>query len=278
MKKFFITLLILIIAGGVVFYFGWVQIQVPAEGYAVIFSKTHGYDEKVIKPGDFTWRWQRLIPTNVKLHVFEPEIHETTVSVNGTLPSGALYAKYLKGAPDFSWEIEVYLRSTLRPEELPSLLREEHISEDNISDYFDSVSKKVKGTITPRVRDYLGGSGPTRNALADFTDLEETLRGALSNSFPAVDFMEVHISSVDVPDFDLYRKGKDHYLEMVEVENRIRREETERAAAEDVTKNRDLTILKEYGKILSDYPILMDYLELKGSFSELSASEVSKAE
>ena len=40
MKKALVTLIILLVLGGVVFYFGWVQIRLPADACAVIFTSS----------------------------------------------------------------------------------------------------------------------------------------------------------------------------------------------------------------------------------------------
>jgi hypothetical protein len=57
MKKFIFLFIILLIAGGCAFFFGWIQILIPAETYAVAFTKTGGFDDEVIEPGKFVWRW-----------------------------------------------------------------------------------------------------------------------------------------------------------------------------------------------------------------------------
>jgi hypothetical protein len=273
MKKFFITILILIIAGGVVFYFGWIQIQIPSEGYAVFFSKTQGYDEEVIRPGEFVWRWQRLIPTNVTLHTFQPKIREHTVTVEGELPSGQLYAEYLQSAPDFSWEVKIFTRFTIRPDALPALVRDEHITPDGLDTLYDSVYEKTESYVYPRVLNYFETAASSGTFSADFTRLEETLTSALAGSFPTIEFIDVHVSSTDLPDIDLYRMGKKNYQQTTELEQQTREEEMISAAAREAEKSSALSLVKEYGKVLSEYPILMEYLELKGSFEGISSAE-----
>jgi hypothetical protein len=273
MKKFFITLLILIIAGGVVFYFGWIQIQIPSEGYAVLFSKTHGYDDAIIRPGEFVWRWQRLIPTNVTLHAFQPEIREHTVTVEGELPSGQLYAEYLQRAPDFSWEVKIFTRFTIRPDALPALVRDEHITPENLDNHYDSVYEKMESYVYPRILDYFETSASSGTFSSDFTSLEEMLREALAESFPSIEFIDIHVSSTDMPDIDLYRRGKKNYQQITDLEQRAREEEIISNAAREAEKSGALSLVKEYGKVLSEYPILMEYLELKGSFEEISSQE-----
>jgi len=270
MKKFFITLLILIIAAGVVFFFGWVQIQIPSEGYAVIFTKTHGYEDSVVEPGSFVWRWQRLIPTNLTYHVFKIQPEEMTFSISGDMPSGKIYSDYLKGNPDFSWEIDIFLHFDVAPEMLPSLVKDEKITQETLPRYMDLIKHKTESVIYPIVLEYIQNAKTDNISFNNFTDLEETLHASLADSFPSVNFRDFQIISFTVPDMALYRKGKEYYHQLIDLEFTIRQEEIARATVEDVAKNARINILKEYGMILSDYPVLMDYLELKGSFQELS--------
>ena len=76
---------------------------------------------------------------------------------------------------------------------------------------------------------------------------------------------------MDIPDLELYQKGKRNYQQISSLEQRVRSEEISAAAEEEAEKSRALSLLKEYGKVLSEYPVLMDYLEMTGSFEGLAA-------
>jgi hypothetical protein len=270
MKKFFITLLFLIIAGGVVFFFGWISIQIPPESYAVISSKTGGYEDEVITPGEFAWRWERLIPTNVKIHVFSPQPKASTVTVSGALPSSDLYAQYLQGSPNFEWEIILYASYRINPESLPELLTEEKIDSGSIDSLYTGIKEKIRGFVYPYINDFFREAGTSGASIPSFTDLKEILAARLQENFSHVLFDDIHVQSSTIPDMSLYREGKDNYLELTETENKIRLEELKKATAEGVTEASRIDILREYGKLLTDYPVLLDFLELKGSFNELT--------
>ncbi len=68
--KFFIWLIVLLAISGTVFFFGWLQFSVPAGSYGVMLSKSGGYYNEVITPGEFSWRWERLVPTNSEILIF----------------------------------------------------------------------------------------------------------------------------------------------------------------------------------------------------------------
>ena len=84
MKKFFLSLFIIILFAGAVFFIGWGQFAVPAGSYGVMVSKTSGISEKTIVPGEFCWFWERLLPTNVSMRTFSmiPVTKETTISTD----------------------------------------------------------------------------------------------------------------------------------------------------------------------------------------------------
>ena len=138
MKAFLIILVILVILAGVVFYFGWVQIHLPAEHYAVVFTKSGGYDQEVIRPGEFSWRWERLIPTNMTLYIFDLHPRSREISFQGSLPSAELYSSVLPENPDFSYRGEIEVIFAVAPESLPALVAEEKLLPDQLDDFYSA--------------------------------------------------------------------------------------------------------------------------------------------
>ncbi len=115
MKKFFISLIILVILGGAALYFGWVKASVPAGEYGVIISKTHGTDAEVVQDGKFRWLWYKLIPTNVKILSFRLRLLEKNISAGGSLPSANTYASFSGISMDFSYEVNGTYSFQLKP-------------------------------------------------------------------------------------------------------------------------------------------------------------------
>ncbi|MBN2874062.1 MAG: hypothetical protein JXM71_03115, partial [Spirochaetales bacterium] len=69
MRRFVLSLSILMVLSVSVFLVGWVSLRVPAGSYAVYSSKTGGVDTRVVAPGEFWWNAGMLLPTNVRLIV-----------------------------------------------------------------------------------------------------------------------------------------------------------------------------------------------------------------
>ena len=102
MKKFLVTLLILLILAGTVFFLGWSQMSVPVGYYGVINSKTHGVNPELVRSGEFRWIWYKLIPTNVNIAVFRLDPVNFTMNFSSSLPSGDTYASFAGIEADFS--------------------------------------------------------------------------------------------------------------------------------------------------------------------------------
>lgn len=261
---FFFILFLIIILGGVIFYFGWVQIQLEENTYAVIFTKLHGYEDEVVTPGVFLWRWDRLIPTNMTLHRFTVTPQEKSISLSGTLPSAEVYTTYLEGSPDFSYDISFRVAFTVRPEALPDLLREHHVTPDTIGSWYEDVFSRclTEGTamIESRLRQASSGDSPELLQMS----LGQDLRERLADLFPMLDVHSVTPETMRLPDFDLYRRGKDMYMALM-----TEKQESEAGALRQsseffVTESVRLDMLKKYGELLTEYPVLLDYMKISG--------------
>ncbi len=97
MKKFIFLLILILIASGAAFYFGWIRL--PENTQAVVYSRITGYEDNTIKSESFSWRWQKLIPKTFKLYIFDDSVHTTSVVSEGKLPSGNVYSSIIAGNP-----------------------------------------------------------------------------------------------------------------------------------------------------------------------------------
>lgn len=258
MKKFLVSLVLLLIAGGVVFYFGWIQFLVPDSGHAVVFSRTSGWEPDVIEPGTFQWRWERLLPTNMSLYIFELESEAVSLNVQGNLPSAEVYRTILEDRPDFSFEIRGSVRFRLRAEELPVLSQDEGLRPDTLpafqSELSDRISAEAQGFIT---RQIVSGEPVIPPGL-----LADALSAHLSERFARVDIMAVTVNSVQVPDFELFTQARSLFLSAAEAD---RDAVVAGASARAIRRDRSEQMqqaLRSYGELLTEFPVLLEYFEL----------------
>jgi hypothetical protein len=256
-KAFLITLIVLVVLGGVAFYFGWIQIHLPANTYAVIFTKTSGFDNHVIRPGTFVWRWERLIPSNLTLYRFNLEPYQSEQSVQWALPSADLYSAVLPNSPSFTLKARVLSTFELRPESLPALVEKQGLRPDKLDSFYQQQAQELASLVLKDVQ----GLPPER--LVD-PALAPGLLQELSGQLPDLALRSLRLQDLQLPDLTLYALAQQSYRSLVEARDRARNEAQSRlaeqeAAAQGLKTEQAgvLDLLGEYGKLLNQYPILL---------------------
>lgn len=257
MKKALVTLIVLAVLGGVVFYFGWVQIRLPGDACAVIFTKTGGFDRRVTLPGTFSWRWERLIPTNFTLYRYSLVPYRTRVEVRQLLPSAELYSGVLPDKPDFSIRAVADLEFAIRPESLPGLLERERLYPENLPEYYRATADALGSSLAELAAK--GGLAPAALAGA-----EPAFRGELAARYPHLAILRVELRDTRLPDDGLYELARDSYRSLVSRRDRARDAAeaalTGERARDALARERQaasLESLAAYGELLDKYPILL---------------------
>ena len=263
-----ISILLLLGAAGVIFVAGWIQILLPPATYGVLFSKTGGYDPEVMEPGVFVWRWERVIPNNVTLFLFEVQPHSIATPISGELPSAAAVASMLPGAggaADFRYQATVTVTFAVRPEALPALVSEEGLTPQDLDHW-----TRTKGTAVGRAALELLQRRAQATALTDLAALEAEILEPLAASYSELQVLGVRFSDLHLPDIEVYDRGRSAYLELMDAQYAARRaavvdlaHERERGLAAQETRRAALQVLREYGAVLQEYPVLIQFLALQ---------------
>ena len=259
MKRFLAVLVLLMILGGVVFFFGWLQIRLDEDEYAVVFTKTRGWEDEVIVPGSFEWRVERLLPTNLTLHVFpvRPQLAQTTI--RGSLAGATTYATLLDAAGAFSYAVTVSVTYSLEPSELPTLARADGLRAEELEGYYGQVAAEIQQVVSESVDGTLSGALSPSSASAT---ISENIRGTLERRFNGLRIQSVGVTRLDLPDLELYAEAKSRYSDGLDA-----RAEALKTAAFDLAPVQSqieagLARLERYGEILERYPILLEYFTL----------------
>lgn len=270
MKTFLIILVILVILAGVAFYFGWVQIHLPAEHYAVVFTKTGGYDEEVIRPGEFSWRWERLVPTNMTLYKFDLHPRSEKIPFQGNLPSAELYSSILPENPDFSYRGEIDVTFMIAPESLPALVAEKKLLPDSLEDFFSDQAQTLSTSALQIIKDT--DADPSNTA-----ELNRRLERELGAVVSDLEISALNVQVKHLPDMELYELARSSYRELVQIRDSSRAEAVAQLAEQQVRADNaraqeraDLEALREYGELLEEYPILLKAMAVQ----KLSADQV----
>jgi len=265
MKKFFIIFLILLVLGGVGFFFGWVQFQIPPGQYGVIHSKTHGIDPEPVHSGEFRWMWYKLLPTNVKIAVFNLEYATFTINFNSKLPSGDTYAAFLGLTnADFSWNLKGEIAFNLKPEYLVRIAELHNLSsQDDLKNYMEKTAADIENIILRNLTSISSADDSERveHILSGNTDklMEQEIRAA----FPEINEFAFNIHLAKIPDFVLYRQLRLLYEEFMTRQREYITSEFGRRVENHIEAQLRINELERYGELLTKFPVLLDYLQLE---------------
>lgn len=261
MKKFLILLLILILLGGTAFFFGWVSFRVNSDEYAVAFTKSDGWIADPVEPGSFRWMWQALIPTNLSLHRFPLTPTEMTFDESGSLPSASLYRRYVEGEPSFEYSLELTLSYRLKPLEVAAALAEERTTPEDLDSFRASMEGELKNAARSAVVSAIESLGeePEVGALST---IAEDVQSELQNGVAEIEILGLTIAEAELPDPFVYQTARENYRAIQEGRREGLRETARSAAAQRVLDEERRQALEEYGRILQEYPVLLDYFRL----------------
>ncbi|TVR92860.1 MAG: hypothetical protein EA428_03095 [Spirochaetaceae bacterium] len=260
-----ITILLLLSLTGTVFYFGWVQILLPEDSYAVAFTKTAGWDEEVMEAGKFTWRWERVIPTNMKLHIFHLQPRSAVVTHSADLPSAKIYSEFLNNEAEFRYELELRIQYTIDPMDLPRLVSEGGLRHDSVDDFYQTLESGLHEHIvelTPIIVNNTTHSTDSDRSVLAAT--QNQLRHELEQFRPDIRILSLDITKLSVPDLDLYHDARKNFAAVQSFVTQARGEAQAVAIRREILERSRLDILEQYGRVLADYPELLDYFRLQG--------------
>jgi hypothetical protein len=262
MKKLLVAFIILIILGGLAFFFGWAQFAVPPGAYGVVRSKTHGIDPRLIREGEFRWIWYKLIPTNVDITVYRLDRVEHSFSLSNSLPSGGTYAAFAGITADFSYDISASVSFSIRPEALVPLIAEYGIgSQEDL----EAREKSLAGDIEAFILRRLGLEGENSEDLEEIlrTGSSPALENALKEQFPAAENLQCLVKTAAFPDFALYRQVRGLYEAYLAQQRDYLAGDLREKAESRIDSRLRFDELERYGELLSKFPILLQYLAIE---------------
>lgn len=267
MKKGFISFIIILLFAGFIFYLGFVSFRVPVGKYGVMTSKTSGVYQKIIENEKFCWRWEKVIPKNAEIYVFEKKSCVFEQSFSGELPSGKIYSSLVKGEPDFSYSFDFEIYLSVKPENLIQLVDAQNLTgQKSLEEYLQKISAKISQELSQYI---IKMNENTVIASYNVPEIIENLN--LNNKYDFVTVDEILIKNASVPDLNLYNLAKESYKKL-QAEIDVNLAEYAKQHAQKIIENENsVKKLSKIGEMLKQYP------ELNSLLSNASASEVLKA-
>ena len=259
MKKFIFWLIFLIIIAGVVGYFGW--IRVPENNVALGFSTITGYDTAFMESGKLNWRWQKLIPKCYVLKMYQLETQNAEISVAQTLPSGDLYASEMTGKPDFSFAVKYAVTYKIKEDSLYGMATSGVLGEGGLDAFYTDVKEKIQNAAAS----LLGEEMTKAMAGSTFSQkaLEDGVKARIEEQMGDVEIISFDTVEAKFPDIELYKAAKAKYLENQEKKQEIAAQQEKQTTDFNTKIDQRIELLKKYGELLTQYPILIEYFKSK---------------
>ena len=267
MKKGIISTIIILLFAGFVFYLGFVSFKIPVGKYGVMVSKTSGVYKELLQNGKFCWRWEKIIPRNAKIYVFDGESRKYTQSFTGELPSAKIYSAFVKGEPDFSYSFDFEIYLSLDPQKLVDFVRQENITDETaLNEYLEKTAEKISRDLSQHIIEL---NENTVIASYDVPQMLEKLN--LTQKYDFVEVQEVFLKKANVPDLNLYKLAKTSYQTFqTNVDDNLKI--LAKQQAEKIMQNE--TSMKQLSKIAE---ILRQYPELNTLLTNGNAADFFKA-
>ena len=257
-KGFFIFLLVAA-AAGAVFYFGYYQFQLPADNYAVIFTKLNGWNPEVVKPGVFRTEWEGLIPLNLRMEKYTLLPVLKRINIEGELPSAEVYSTYLENSPDFNYSFSFDISYTLRPDSLPKLTEDDFLRTDNFERMISEFETGFAASAVNFLRVKAEDDAYMRRISFEYQQMETDLMDYLSSEYDYIEFIRFTPVKISFPDLSLYLEGKRQYFEMEKLHIDSQKTAMEKTTARLAEEAAKIELLRKYGAVFSEYPGLLDY-------------------
>jgi len=272
MKKFLFVLILLIALGGAGFFLGWTHLTVPPGSYGVMRSKTHGLEPEVIRDGEFHWLWYKILPTNAEVSVYTIGPVTRSIRSSGTLSSAQVYAAFTGMEADFSWQINGEFTFSIRPEFLPEFTFKENIRDDAaLRAAEDRLADRIENLVLLRLKAWSDSDDDKKIESLVLANSLPELNSEVERIFPEIEKFNCTIRAIRFPDYILYLSIKNLYRDYIAQQNAMLRPETTREAEKRIETRLRLDELAKYGELLTQFPVLLEYLALEKDLARIDA-------
>ena len=280
-RKLIIVTLIVLACAAAVFFFGWTQFSVPVGKYGVMLSKSGGYYPQAIMPGNFTWRWERIVPTNAQILVFDLTPRQVNYMADGTLPSADRYAKVLNTKDDFSWSFGMDALVTLKPGQLVSIVEKNTIqTQEALESYIDSHIQAMLQTIMYRyVSELIDNPYEYQQIKTDYHILSEKIKGELAKT-AGQDFSveAVTLTKLTIPDIHTYKIAEQAYNTYEQQREMLLAETAAKEAQYSASEQFQIDRLTKWGDFLAKYPHIIELIAVAQQDSKAALNALKSLE
>lgn len=255
-KTVFNIILILILAAFAAFilYLGWEQRELDESSYGVVYTKTSGWKTDVYTTDTFAWSFEKVIPENYNMHIFTIKSNSFGYTHNEELPSAELYANFSSiKSSDFNYQYTLTASYSFNPQYLVSMTEDGSITAENFQKWLDTRTEEIQNILRSYIRERVINS--------ELITLEGACHTYISEQYPYLSFSNISIN-LHKPDMVLYNRARNRYLQNMEIETNAEEEYLLERLRQQNSENLKLDLLRKYGEVFTEYPIMIEYLKI----------------
>jgi hypothetical protein len=267
MKKAITIFILLLIAAGVVLYFGWVNVKPGFFGIA--HSTLTGTVEYALESGKIHWFWQKLIPKSFHLYMVERKPVMQSFITTHPLPGSEQLAEF----GNFNLTIQIDVQYSIEYEAALKLI-ERGLFEEFEEHFAHLMSTRVDEVVAAFMLDNM-----TRHSQYDedigygtLSRLEKSIEGSITHIAREYELVNTSwsIIYVEIPQMELYNNALGRYFSHLEKVYRFKEKELDRESENlALMKEYDMEIdrWERYGELIQKYPELLKFFYIE-KFSE----------
>ena len=267
MKKVILILVLLILAAGTGFYFGWVNVE-PGT-FSLAHSTLTGTLDYPLESGKLHWVWQKLVPKSFHLYTFKKEPYTAEVEFLFPLPGSEELKEYgnfaLGGTVTVQYRIDY---------DTANVLLEYGLIEEFETFFSKGLRSRAEESLTRYVL-YKFANYSLMTEGFDYAAIGE-LKNQMESS--AADYTEEYkLSEVKtqitfnvIPQIETYQNALSSYFEYMESLSRLKTEDFKLESKHRLMREEDdveIERIRKYGELITQYPGLLKYFYIE-KFSE----------
>jgi hypothetical protein len=267
MKKAIVIFILLIIAAGVVLFFGWINVKPGFFGVA--HSTLTGTVDYALESGRIHWFWQKLVPKSFTVYLVERAPITQSFTTTHPLPGSEQLSEF----GSFNLTIQTDIQYNIEFDAAVHLIE---------SGLYENFSEHFSELVSARLGEAVAGfvmENMTRHSQYDeeisysmLYGLEKRIGNRLSDAVREYRLADASwgVTFVEVPQIELYNDALERYFSHLENVYRFKEEELDRETEQLAIMNEyDMEIERweRYGELIQKYPELLKFFYIE-KFSE----------
>lgn len=245
---------------GYIFYMGWkVQFQIPEGQAALLHSRITGYETELVRPGDFLWRWQGIIPTDLTVHLIPSDYRIVSLESSGKLPSGEIYLAHAGLEGDFDYHLTMDVQYRVKEGHYLDQVEKGLLTPDNLDNFFIRTDSQIMDYAVQ----FLQNPDNLSDNMQQIPGLINLQEEHFVQAFPFLDFASIQIRFSQIPDMELYSALRQDYLHFLHEKNNQLTALTVTQMGRDMQVEEKMEILREYGELITEYPLLLEFFSME---------------